>query len=172
MKASPPHVAPITADQLRRIIEGLGDRYRVPSSDALNVLAAVLTGMQSCNDPDDWGRGGEFEVRVEATTKGSPAHIEGIKGSPARLDKRGLLPRLTFDADKRTIGHPRRRRRGLLPDIAAEFRKAMKPTNPNAPLGDRDGPVADFVAAVIPLIFQGHRLSASAAGQRITRARR
>jgi hypothetical protein len=136
------------------------------------VLAAVLTGMQSCNDPDDWGQGGEFEVCVEATTKGSPAYIEGIKGSPARSDKRGLRPRLTFDTDKRAIGHRRRDERDWRDfdsDIAAEFRKAMETTNRDEPFGDRGGPVERFVAAVVPLIFPDQHPSADAVGQHLAR---
>lgn len=161
MKAPPPHVAPITTGQLRKIIAGLGKRYCPPSANELAVLAAVLTGMQSCNLIDDLGQGPEFFTRVE-----------DVKGGPARIHKEPPWLQLTFDADKRAIGHPRRRKktwRDLAPDIAAEFRKAMRPTNLHEPFRDRDGPVAAFVAAVVPLIFPDQRPSAGAVGQCLAR---
>src|SRR5262249_59258288 len=49
MTAAPASVQPITVEQLRGIVEGLG-KYKVPPDDALAVLAAVLTGWQSCHD--------------------------------------------------------------------------------------------------------------------------
>jgi hypothetical protein len=156
MKAPPNPVRPIRAYRLRRIINGLGPRYQLPSSGALRVLAAALTGMQSCNDPVQWDP--DFEVR--SFDEYGHEHLRLRTRKPVWL-------RL-----KSATGSPKRRQKSLgnlLPDIAAEFRKAMKPTNPNEPFGDRDGPVADFVAAVIPLIFPGQELSADAVGQRLAR---
>jgi hypothetical protein len=160
----------IKAGQLRKIIEGLKGRpHNSPPDHELSVLAAVLTGIQSCNLPDDWGRGGDFYAHVDA--------IEGIKGTPARFGDKGPppQPRLTFDAGKRLIGHPRRKQRkwsDFEPDIAARFQQMMKAANPGQEFRDRDGPVADFVAAVAPLVFPGQKTTAGAVGQRLARRRR
>jgi hypothetical protein len=150
-------VQPITADKLRKIIEGL--QCHVPSDDKLSVAAAMLTGMQSCNlDPcQEWG-----DYRVEERGR---ARIETV---PSWL-------RLTFDADKRAIGHPRKKKKGwrdFASDIADLFRGMMEEANPGQGFGDRDGPLADFVAAVIPLIFPNEEPSGSAVGQCLARRRK
>jgi hypothetical protein len=176
MKAPPNAgtVQPITADQLRKIIEGLQCssqvrgrrrpaprrwRCHVPSDDKLSVAAATLTGMRSCNlDPcQEWGN-----HRVEVRGR---ARIETVPP---------WLP-LAFDATARAIGHPRKKKKGwrdFAPDIAALFRGMMEEANPGRPFRDRDGPLADFVATVIPLIFPNEKPSASAVGQYLARWRR
>jgi hypothetical protein len=139
MKAPPGHVEPITAGQLRKIIKGLG--YCPPSDSELAVLAATLTGWQSCNDAPEWG----CHVRVENVKD---------KGGPARVDKVPPWLRLTFDADKRALGHPRPGMKDKWPidhprygekdwrkkdchdlvlDIAPRFRGMMQKANPGRP---------------------------------------
>jgi hypothetical protein len=179
MKAPPPHVDPITADKLREIIAKL-KRCHPPPDHELGMLAAVLTGWQSCNLPDDCGQGREFFTRVE-----------DVEGGPAR-DKVPPWLRLTFDADKRLIGHPRPgmkhkwlvghprhgeknwRKNGwhdLALDIAPRFREMMQKEgrNPGRLFRDRGGPVERFVAAVIPLVFPDQHLSAAVVGQYLHR---
>lgn len=165
MTAAPASVQPITVEQLRGIVEGLG-KYKVPPDDALAVLAAVLTGWQSCNDAVKW------DYRV-------------VEHGRARIENLPPGLRLTFDADARAIGHPRPRRgnRGqtrirekgwhdLAPDVAARFREMMTKANPGQGFGDRGGPVAHFVAAVIPLVFADQMPDANTIGQFLARHRR
>ena len=93
---------PITAEQLRKIIEGLESRCKVPPVDELAVLAAALTGLQYCNLPPDqeWDR--DFPTRVTDVT----SRRDTVRKTSPRL-------RPTFDIDERTrddgttIGHPR-----------------------------------------------------------------
>ena len=173
MKAPLPHVETITADQLRGIIEGLG--CHAPPAPELAALAATLTGWQACNDAEEWG----CYVRVE-----------DVKGGPARVDKVPPWLRLTFDADKRLLGHPRPGKKHKWPidhprhgekdwrkkdchdlvlDIAPRFRGMMQKANPGRPFRDKGGPIARFIAAVIPLVFPDQRLSAAAVGQYLAR---
>jgi hypothetical protein len=159
MKAPPEHVEPITAGQLRKIIKGLGKRYSPPPDPELAVLAAVLTGWQSCNDDPEWG---------------DPAFVVSVydERGRARIDKTPPWLRLGFDADKRALGHLRRRkrdRRDLARDIGPRFQQMMQGANPGLPFGSRDGPVARFIAAVIPLVFPGQHSSVPAVGQLLHR---
>lgn len=157
---------PITAEQLRKIIEGLESRCKVPPVDELAVLAAALTGLQYCNLPPDqeWDR--DFPTRVTDVT----SRRDTVRKTSPRL-------RPTFDIDERTrddgttIGHPRHDEkdwRDLAPDIAARFRRVY----PGQEFGDRGGPVARFAAAVIPLIFPGQNPDADTVGQYLARHRR
>jgi hypothetical protein len=176
MRAPPGHVEPITADRLHKIIKCLG--YCPPSDAKLVVLAAVLTGMQSCNLPDDWGR--DFFTRVE-----------DVKGGPARVDKVPPWLRLTFDADKRALGHPRpgmkhkwpighprhgekdwRKKdwRDLARNIGPRVRQMMIAANPGRQrFGYRDGPVTGFIVEVIPLVFPDQESTVDAVGQYLAR---
>jgi hypothetical protein len=180
MKAPPPHVAPITADRLRGIIAKLKG-YDPPPDHELDMLAAVLTGWQSCSLPDDCGQGREFLT-----------HVEDGQGGPARVDKVPPWLRLTFDADKRLIGHPRpgmkhkwpighprhgekdwreKGWRDLARDIGPRLRQMMIAANRGSRqrFGYRDGPVAGFIAEVIPLVFPGQESTVDAVGQYLAR---
>jgi hypothetical protein len=126
MKAPPGHVEPITAARLAKIIVGLG--YPVPPDQELDVMAAVFTGMQSCNDPVQWDDP-NFEVR------------EYDEYGRERLRLRTRKP--VWLRLKSAIGLPRRREKDwsdLMFDIAARFRQAIRAVDPDLPLGDRDGP--------------------------------
>ena len=166
MKAPPNPIRPITAEQVREIIEGLKGRYVVPSDDDMARLAAVCTGIQYCNLPP----GEEFP--------GFPIRLLDVLGNEvvirAPLWPPGCLP---FDWDKRAradgtiIGHPRVEEKtwhDLAPDMAAEFRRAMKPTNPGRRFGNKYA-VAKFLEKVIPLIFSDQKPSDRTVWQQLTR---
>jgi hypothetical protein len=122
--------------------------------------AVEFTKMQRCNDPPSpwWENPGDFTLRVNEGPARSqtPVHLRA-----AYAHGRALPP---WERRKKDW-------RDLAPDIAAGFRRLY----PDETFRDRDGPLARFVAEVIPLIFPDQRPSASAVGQflaRKTRARR
>lgn len=170
MKAPPDTVRPIAVEQVREIIEGL--KYPLPTSDKLSEMAALLTGMQSCNRDPVVELASEPEVRVKGVVVG--------RDRVTRLTGKETVTRvpvhLRFAFARGDMKHwGKRRQRGwrdFAPDIAARFRQAMKGVGPDLPLGDRDGPVASFVAAVVPLAFPGQRPSAGAVGQLLARRRK
>jgi hypothetical protein len=142
----PPFVArpPITVTQVRGIIEDLEGRYVVPSGDDIARLAAVYTGMQYCNLPPEQ----EFP--------GFPIRLLDVLGNEviirAPLWPPGVRP---CDWDDRPFGHPRFEKLTnwlvLAHDMAAEFRRMMKPTNPHRKFGDKYA-VARFLEKMIPLV--------------------
>jgi len=154
MKASPntAAAAPITADQLLEILANLG--LPLPPNRELAALAAELTKLQCCNDPWPgwWENPNYFTI--------------GIKGGPTRTQTPVHL-QVAYARGQAKPPWERRKTnwRDLAPDIAAGFRRLY----PDETFGDRDGAVAAFIAAVIPLIFPGQRPSANAIGQYLAR---
>jgi hypothetical protein len=163
MKAPPGHVEPITADQLRKIIAGL--KYPIPPIDELSVWAAAFTGAQSCNRDPMVELASEPEVSVKSAVIGRDRVV--------RLTGKETVTRVPVHLRGHDMKHWRKRRRrdwrDFAPDIAARFRQAMRGMDPDLPLGDRDGPVASFVAAVVRLIFPDQHPSVSAVGQFLAR---
>jgi hypothetical protein len=163
MKAPPVRVEPITADQLRGIIEGLGERYVVPSDDDMARLAAVYTGMQYCNLPP----GEEYP--------GFPIRLLDVRGNEviiqAPLWPPGVRP-CDWDDRAFAFGHPRFEKptnwNDLAADMAAEFRRAMEPTNPRRSFGKKYV-VAQFLEKVIPLIFADQKPSDRTIWQQLAR---
>jgi hypothetical protein len=149
-KPPPATVQPITAAKLREILKSkhvMGRySYHVPLSHELSVLAAVLTGWQSCNlEPDrEWA---SYPCTREFT------HQDQEVASSSRVP---FWLRIKFDVDRRAIGHPDYERgwRDAAHDIAARLRPAMERANPGRRFG-KGGPIARFIAEVVPLIFPG-----------------
>jgi hypothetical protein len=170
VKAPPDATQPITADRLRKIMVDLG--FLVPPSGELGEMAAAFAVMQLFNRDPRVELASEPGVSVKSvvTSRDRVARLTGKE----TITKVPIHLRPAFA--RGDMKHWRQKNwRDFAPDIAARFRQAMKKMDPNLPLGDRDGPVASFVAAVIPLIFPDQRPSASAVGQflaRKTRARR
>ena len=141
MKAPSDTVRPITVAQVREIIAGLGGRYVAASGDDMARLAAVYTGMQYCNLP------------LEQEFPGFPIRLLDVLGNEvvirAPLWPPGIRP---CDWEDRAFGHPRFEKpvnwHDLAPQMAAEFRRAMKPTN----LRRKRFPVAHFLEKAIPLV--------------------
>jgi hypothetical protein len=152
MKAPPNPIRPITIEQVRGIIKGLGGRYVTPSDDDMARLAAVYTGMQYRNLPP------------EEEFPGFPIRLLDVGGNEVII-RRPLFPPGVhpFDWDKRAFGHPRHFEIGwkdpwpaetdpsLAHNMAAEFRRAMDPTNPGRSFGDKYA-VARFLEKIIPLV--------------------
>jgi hypothetical protein len=160
MKGPPEHVEQITADRLREVIVGL--KCPAPSKNELSEMAAAYAAMQLFDrDPkvelaSEPGVSARNIVTGKVRVTNVPVHLRHVvaRGATKHWKQKNWSDRA--------------------PDIAAPFRRAMKGVDPNLPLRDRDGPVARFVAAVIPLIFPGQHPSVSAVGQvlaRKTRAR-
>jgi hypothetical protein len=161
MRAPPDPIRPITVEQVREIIAGLGDNYVAPSYDDMARLAAVYTGLQYCNLPP----GEEFP--------GFPLHLLDVRGNEviiqAPLFPPGVIP-CDWD-DRAPFGHPRYVKpttwNDLADDMAAEFRRAMKPTNPGRRFGKKYA-VARFLEKVIPLIFSDQKPSTTTIWQQLT----
>jgi hypothetical protein len=158
MRAPPDALRPVTVGRVRGIIKKvLGSRYVDPSDDDVARLAAVYTGMQYCNLPPEQ----EFP--------GFPIHLLDVLGNEviirAPLWPPGVRP---CDWDDRAFGHPRHFKKGwhdLAPDMVAEFRRMMKPTNPGRRFGNKYA-VARFLEEMIPLVI-GERPSAATIGQEL-----
>jgi hypothetical protein len=147
MKAPPAHAKSITAEQLLEIIEGLG--LPPPQDNELAAQAVEFTKMQRCNDPPSrwWENPGDFTLRVNdgPARPQTPVHLQA-----AYVRGQAIPPWKRRKKDWRD----------LAPDIAAGFRRLY----PGETFGDRDGPLARFVAGVIPLIFPDQRKSGRAVG--------
>jgi hypothetical protein len=162
MKAPPNPIRPITIDQVREIIEGLKGRYVVPSDDDMARLAAVYTGMQYCNLPP----GEEFP--------GFPIRLLDVLGNEVII-REPLFPPGVIPCDwedRAPFGHPRYVKpttwNDLADDMAAEFRRAMEPTNPGRSFGNKYV-VAQFLEKVIPLIFADQKPSDRTIWQQLAR---
>jgi hypothetical protein len=149
--------APATV-QLRKIIEGVGGRCKVVvSDDELAVFAAALAGWRDGNVPPRgwWENPGEFSVCADGVRHSVPVHLQHA------VERGQVKP-------AGPIGRLKRRKRkwhDLAPDIAAWFRRM----SPGQEFGDRDGPVARFVAAVIPLAFPDQNPDVGTVGQYLAR---
>jgi hypothetical protein len=158
---APPNTAAaasVTAYQLLEIIRGL--KLRPPPDKELAVLVAMLAGMRYCNEPTEMlDEHGRFLRHAQR-----PPHLRPL-----------------FDAEARAIGHPRPRRgtarlthrrpkkwQDFAPEIAARFRAMY----PDQEFGDREGPLAGFVAAVVPSIFPKQKPSVRAVGLLLARRKK
>jgi hypothetical protein len=148
---------------VREIVAGLGKQYRSPLDDDMARLAAVLTGMQYCNLPP------------EKEFPGFPMRLLDVLGNEviirAPLFPPGVIP--CDWEDRAPFGHPRYVKpttwHDLASDMAAEFRRAMEPTNRGRRFGNRFA-VARFLEKVIPLVT-GETPSDVTVGQWLTQPR-
>jgi hypothetical protein len=162
MTAPPNPIRPITIDKVREIIEGLKGRYVVPLDDDMARLAAVYTGMQYSNLPPEQ----EFP--------GFPIRLLDVLGNEviirAPLFPPGVIP--CDWEDRAPFGHPRYVKpttwNDLADDMAAEFRRAMEPTNRGRRFGKKYA-VAQFLEKVIPLIFPDQKPSHGTIWQQLAR---
>jgi hypothetical protein len=173
------------ADQLYDRIKRLG--YCVPPAREHEVyeLAAILLGRRFRGSPhDEWDASkwdDVFKVKVENLPHPRAPAVAAKHDRRVSVHREPFWLRLTFDTDKvkrkskRLIGHRRPLRRkerdwhNFAPDIAARFRSiVMEPD-----LGDRDGPVADFVVEAIALGLPDQEApTADAVGQYLYRRRK
>jgi hypothetical protein len=157
--------ARITPAEVRDwLTKSLGARDRFPGEPELAVLAAELTGYQYCN------------ILPEQEFKDFPIRVTDVLGNVYDI-KAPLWPgdppvdwdkRVFDDPRRRAFGHARRFRRtwhDLVPDLAAAFRKALRPANPDRQFG-LNYAIASFLEQAIPRIT-GETPSAATIGREL-----
>jgi hypothetical protein len=156
---------PITVEQIREIIAGLGS-YNMPSDDALNRLAVVFTARQSQYDP---------------VWPGFPARAVDALGNEYIIKAPLLIgDDIPDDLEDRKrpdgswLGHPRYTGRKLwhhlVKDMYDEFCGAMAPVNPDCKF-DPGSAAARFLEQVIPLVT-GETPAAATIGQQLKQGAR
>jgi len=160
---------PISPEQLRRIIAGLGARYErmMPADDKLFRLARMCTARQPQYDhtpEQQWAAYGHL-FGLWPSGVGFPVQTIDVRGNKYTLKAPLFHPKhIPPDWDQRAIGHPCYAEpttwRDIVQDLADEFHGAMGRTF------DWRGATARFLEKVIPLIT-GERPSARTIGQRL-----